>query len=182
MADCRIEPLSETHDRVGFRCGVEALDRYLHQQARQDLRRHLAAVFVLCAADSVEVLGYYTLSTTAIEAADLPPEITRRLPRYPHFPAALLGRLAVDQGVRGQGLGERLLVDALGRTMRRELASMAVVVDAIDEVAARFYMRYGFQRFAGRPSRSSCRRRSSRVILSANHSTWRSLLHWAGKL
>ena len=38
----RIERLAKHHDRSGFRCGSEALDRYLQQQARQDADKHAA--------------------------------------------------------------------------------------------------------------------------------------------
>jgi predicted GNAT family N-acyltransferase len=141
-ADLRIEPLARTHERAGFNSGAEELDRYLKDQAGQDARRRVGAVFVASAAE--RVVGYYTLSAAALELADLPEELARRLPRYPHIPATLLGRLAVDLSWRGTRLGERLLVDALLRSLRSEIASYAVVVDARDEAAASFYRRYGF--------------------------------------
>ena len=150
MADERyhIEPLGSRHDRAAFACGVEALDRYLHQQAGQDMRRRLAAVFVLDDALENTIAGYYTLSATAILATGLPPDVTRKLPRYPHLPAVLLGRLAVDSRYRGRGFGEILLVDALRRALASsaEIAAMAVIVDAKDDDARRFYERYGFRR------------------------------------
>lgn len=149
----RIDRLLSTHDRSTFNSGVPALDRYLQQQAGQDLRWHLAAVFVVCPADTSEVLGYYTLSATSVEAAALPETLTRRLPRYPVLPAVLLGRLAVDRAMQGRHLGQLLLQDALRRSFRSEVAAMLVVVDAIDEAAARFYEHYGFQRFPHQTSR-----------------------------
>ena len=42
-----IQPLTKEHNRLSFHCGSEALDHYLQKQASQDLRRYLAAVFVL---------------------------------------------------------------------------------------------------------------------------------------
>ena len=36
-----IEPLKPTHDRTGFQSGVEALDRYLKKQAKQDIKRRM---------------------------------------------------------------------------------------------------------------------------------------------
>ena len=141
--DLRIEPLARAHARADFNSGAEELDGYLRDQAGQDIRRRVAAVFV--AIDANRVVGYYTLSAAAIELADLPEDLAHRLPRYPHVPATLLGRLAIDNSWQGKGLGERLLIDALMRSLRSAIASYAVVVDARDEAAASFYSRYGFQ-------------------------------------
>jgi GNAT superfamily N-acetyltransferase len=151
----RIEPLSPSHNRAAFACGNEALDRYLHAQAGQDVLRKIAAVFVLNDTEANVVAGYYTLSATAIAPTDLPAEMTKKLPRYPALPAVLLGRLAVDMGYRSRRFGELLLLDALRRAEAHsaEVAAMAVVVDAIDDAARSFYERYGFERFEDEPYR-----------------------------
>lgn len=101
------------------------------------------------------VVGYYTLSSFTVVLQDLPEELARRLPRYPNVPATLLGRLAVAESRQGEGLGETLLVDALERAaaVSEEVASAAVVVDAADEDAARFYERFGFLSLPRRPAR-----------------------------
>lgn len=140
-----IEPLREEHDRAGFSCGVEPLDRYLRKQATQDVKKHVAVVFILTP-DGQTVAGFYTLSQYAVELDVIPKEIAKKLPKYPLVPATLLGRLAVSAMFRGQRLGERLLMDALHRSFNasRQLASAAVVVDAKDESAAAFYKRYAF--------------------------------------
>lgn len=132
MADPIIEPLSREHDRSSFSSGIQELDEYLQKRANQDKRRKIAAPFVLVHQDSPRVLGYYTLSAFAIKLAELPSHLARRLPRYPMVPATLVRRLAVDQGCRGQGFGELLLMDALYRswTHADEIATYAVVVDA----------------------------------------------------
>lgn len=106
----------------------------------------MAAPFVLVLPDGA-IAGYYTLSSTSVKLADLPAEIARRLPRYPLVPATLLGRLAVDLRYRGGGYGRYLLADALGRIVRSEIASFAVIVEAKDEAARRFYERESFLRF-----------------------------------
>jgi GNAT superfamily N-acetyltransferase len=144
-----IEPLGSEHDRAAFSCGVAALDRYLQQQAGQDARRHVAAPFILRAAGSPRIIGYYTLSSFTVQATDLPPDLAKQLPRYPELPAILLGRLAVDRRFAGQGHGKVLLIDALRRSLEysRQVAAMAVVVDAKDDDARTFYERYGFQCF-----------------------------------
>lgn len=139
-----VEPLDAQHNRSDFECGVEPLDRYLKQQASQDMRRKIAALFVLVDQDIDSIAGYYTLAATAIRLAELPPEITKKLPKYPLVPATLLGRLAVDQRYQGQGVGSFLLMDALRRSFNSEIASMAVVVDAKDDKARDFYEHHQF--------------------------------------
>jgi predicted GNAT family N-acyltransferase len=140
-----VEPLGDHHRRAAFSCGVEQLDRYMHKQAMQDLKRHAAVPFVLTD-DGNTIAGYYTLSQFAVELDTVPEDVAKRLPRYPMVSTTLLGRLAVSQSYRGLGLGEMLLMDALRRSlhMSRQIASAAVVVDAIDEVAVSFYKKYSF--------------------------------------
>jgi GNAT superfamily N-acetyltransferase len=146
----RVEPLGSHHDRASFSSGVEPLDRYLRSQAGQDARKNMAAPFVLVLPDGA-IGGYYTLSATAVKLADLPDQTVRRLPRYPLVPATLLGRLAVDRRFQGKGYGRFLLADALYRVARSEIASFAMIVDAKDEAARRFYERESFLPFADQP-------------------------------
>jgi GNAT superfamily N-acetyltransferase len=70
----------------------------------------------------------------------------KTLPKYPEYPATLIGRLAVDEGYQGLGLGKRILIDALGRALvgSRTVASYAVITDAKNEQAQAFYSRFGF--------------------------------------
>nr|WP_276556855.1 GNAT family N-acetyltransferase [Rhodoblastus acidophilus] len=146
----RVESLGPQHDRSGFACGVEPLDRYFQTQAGQDARKKMAAPFVLVLKDG-GIAGYYTLSSTAIRLPELPEATVRKLPRYPLVPATLLGRLAVDQRHHGRGYGRFLLADALHRAVRSEVASFAVIVDAKDESARRFYARESFLPFRDQP-------------------------------
>lgn len=151
-----IEPLSGGHNRADFSCGNAALDRYLKEQAGQDLRRGCATPFVLISEPGdTTILGYYTLSSYGIDVGDLPVELARKLPRYPLVPATLLGRLAVDRSFQGQGVGEFLLMDALHRALVQsdEIAAAAVVVDAIDAGAIKFYRHFGFIVFPAVASR-----------------------------
>lgn len=141
-----IQPLAVGHDRPGFHCGVASLDDYIHKQASQDVKRRISRVFV--AAETVRpsvIAGYYTLSSLSIDLGQLPEGLARRLPRHP-IPAALLGRLAVAQAARGQGVGKMLLADAVRRTLAvgEEIGIYALVVDAIDESAQAFYEQFGF--------------------------------------
>jgi ribosomal protein S18 acetylase RimI-like enzyme len=145
-----VAPLAADHDRSQFSSEVEALDRYLRTQATQDIRRHLANCFVASPADSMSVVAYYTLSSASVALTELPPEQAKRLPRYPLVPAALIGRLAVDRHYRGRGLGAALLFDAVARAARSEAAVHAIIVDAKDDTAARFYRHHGFLALASR--------------------------------
>jgi len=112
----------------------------------------LAAPFVLVLPDGT-VAGYYTLSSISVRLEDLPEQTARKLPRYPLVPATLLGRLAVDRGQQGKGYGRFLLADALYRAARSEIASFAVIVDAKDDSACRFYERESFLPFPDQPSK-----------------------------
>ena len=152
LAAIRIEPLGPGHDRSAFSCGVPVLDRYLREQAGQDARRRVAAPFV-ASTDGMNVLGFYTLSATSIQLAEIPVALVKKLPRYPRLPATLLGRLATDLSARGVGLGRLLLVDAIARAVRSEIASFALMLDAKDETAASFYERESFIRLPGTPIR-----------------------------
>lgn len=146
----RFELLGKQQDRTVFSCGDEALDRYLRQQARQDMEKHVAPVFVLIHTSTSQLAGFYTLSAFSIRSSELPGDVARRLPRYPMIPVTMLGRLAVDQRYRGQNLGGVLLFDALrrARDVSRTVASVAVIVDAKNDSARSFYEHYEFQRFA----------------------------------
>jgi predicted N-acetyltransferase YhbS len=121
-----IEPLNPTHDRTGFQCGIEALDRYLKKQAKQDIKRRISRVFVASKPDNPKtVIGYYTLSTLSIELNQLPEKLARKLPRHP-VPAALIGRLAVSNAAQGQGVGKTWLWMRLTTTPEDSMNNLAL--------------------------------------------------------
>jgi GNAT superfamily N-acetyltransferase len=151
----RIESLRKNHDRALFFCGSATLDRYLLQQARQDIEKRVAAPFVLIEPPALRVLGYYTLSASLVNTNELPDTMAKKLPRYPQLPVTLLGRLAVDQNMKGKGLGQFLLLDALRRSLEAagDIAAMAILVDAKDEAAAAFYRHFSFLPLQQQPRR-----------------------------
>ena len=111
--------LDRSLNRAGFRCGVEALDRYLQKQASQDVKSKVCACYIMLAAeDAIDLVGYYTFSATSLQLGGVSQEIKKRLPRYPLMPAILIGRLAISEEHKGKGLGAALLVDALTRAER----------------------------------------------------------------
>ena len=145
-----IEPLG-AQDRSAFACGAAPLDRYLREQASQDVKRFLASCFVAVETATNTIAGFYTLAATSIQADELPPDLLKRLPRYPLLPAALVGRLAIDQRFHRKGLGGALLADAALRVLKGDVKALAIIVEAKDENAVAFYRLQGFQPFASRP-------------------------------
>lgn len=149
-----IEPLAKHHDRGSFSSGESEIDEWFRTRASQDAKRNVARIFVAIE-PTLGVVGFYSLSSFTIGIGDLPPEMARKLPRYGAIPAALIGRLARDLRVRGKGVGELLLADAVRRILgaAASLAVFAIVVDAKNEQAAAFYRAFGFIPFPGRPLR-----------------------------
>ncbi len=145
-ADWLIEPFDKKrHKRADFSCGNDGLDKYLHQHASPALRYRTAAVFVILRPDDEVVRGYYTLSNTTIQPADLPDDQRRRF-RVDPVPATLLGRLAVDSGFQRMGLGRKLLYNAFARAEKLSLesGSEAIVVNSIDSYSRNYYLQRSF--------------------------------------
>lgn len=136
--------LQKAHDRAAFDCGEPSLNLYLQRYARQNAEAGFGLTFVAVApSEPTQILGYYTLSASRIERADVPPAL--KLPPYP-APTLLLARLAIDKRAQGYGLGARLLEDVLqrARALAREAGICGVEVDALHDNAAAFYARFGF--------------------------------------
>jgi predicted GNAT family N-acyltransferase len=144
---------SRKHSRSSFCCGEESLDNYIRKQASQDLKKRVSTVFVLTNEPETDILAYYTLSSYSVNVTALAEDVSKRLPRYPILPATLLGRLAVDNNQKGNGLGELLLIDALKKSLdtATQVASLAVIAEALNEKALSFYTKYGFRQFNQEP-------------------------------
>jgi GNAT superfamily N-acetyltransferase len=110
------------------------------------MEQRIAAVWVLYDPERVRIEGYYSLSAVGVEREGLPPEVTHRTAQCEVYSATLIGRLAADQDYAGQRIGERLLHDALARSVKasRQVASLAVVTDAKNRDVQLFYQHYGF--------------------------------------
>ena len=146
MSAWTVQRLSRSHDRSVFDCGQPMLNDWLKSRAGQFDRRDLSRTFVATRPDESVVYGYYAVSSHRVLYEDLPASETKGLPRL-DVPVVLLGRLAVDKTFHGQGLGASLLVDALRRAVQisEQVGIRAVEVDAIDEVARQFYLKFGFR-------------------------------------
>lgn len=142
----QIESLGKRHDRTGFSCGDSELDEWFRRRSSQDVKRNVARVFVAVDPD-LGVTGFYSLSSFTLSIDDIPEELARKLPRYGAIPAALIGRLATDLKVRRKGVGKLLLADGIRRILSasEKIAVFAIVVDAKNEEAARFYQGFGFR-------------------------------------
>lgn len=138
------EPISKYHTRSEFSCGKPQLDEYLHRFARQNDEKNISKTFV-AVDDEGKVFGYYSLCSATIEFEEVPENIKKNLPQYP-IPAALIARLAVDRALHGQGLGAKLIINALQRiaSVSEELAVKVVLVDAMDDEAREFYKHFSF--------------------------------------
>ncbi len=145
MTNWREEPIRRHHDRKNFDCGERDLNEYLSRYARQHHESGGAKTFVAVSpVQPGRVLGYYTISPGALEFARVPAYLTKKLGRY-DVPVFRLGRLAIDQSVQGRGLGGDLLLAAGERALAvaAEVGGMALAIDAKDENAARWYLRFG---------------------------------------
>jgi len=109
----------------------------------------MGRTFVVTRPSDQAVLGYYTLAAGAVAFENLPPHISHKLPKH-SIPVVHLGRLAVDERARGQGLGKLLLMDGLHRSLRisEQAGIFAVEVFALDNDARQFYLKYGFTSLA----------------------------------
>jgi GNAT superfamily N-acetyltransferase len=139
------EPIAKHHDRNGFDCGVPELNLYLARFARQNHEAGGAKTFVAVGSPGTRaILGFYSISPGAIEFGRVPGKLTKKLGRY-DVPVFRLGRLAVDHSSQGRGLGAELLVAAGARALAvaAEVGGVALAIDAKDQRAAEWYMRFG---------------------------------------
>ncbi|ESZ23620.1 GNAT family N-acetyltransferase [Mesorhizobium sp. L2C084A000] len=135
-------PLAENHDLDLFRSGTESLDQWLRVRARANQVSGASRTYVV--AEDARVVGYYCLSSGGLDLAQAPGAIRRNMPDP--IPMVVLGRLAVDAGWQGKGLGAALLQDAVLRAGRAAtiLRIRGIFVHAISDEAKAFYEHYGF--------------------------------------
>ncbi|URL05614.1 GNAT family N-acetyltransferase [Avibacterium sp. 21-595] len=137
-------------DRKSFCSLSPELNRYFYTQASQDERKELSKCFVLIHQKQAKIIGYYTLSATAINVSDIPKTQIKQEIRYPNIPAALIGRLAVDEQFVGCDYGKFLIADAISKIKESKLAVAVLLVQAKDEQATAFYHKLGFITFLER--------------------------------
>lgn len=137
------EPISEEHDLSRFCCGKPALDQWLKTRSLSNARKGFTSVVVVH--DDGRVVGYYGLAPTAVASSALPRSIRTGQPPEP-VPCLLLGHLATDLEYSGRGIGTGLLKHAYRRCVQAAdlIGGRALVVNAIDDEAAKFWLRQEF--------------------------------------
>ena len=140
------EPLGPNHVLEGFDCGRASLNVWLARYARQADAGGSARTYVVVDEQQKRVVGYHALAVAALEHEAATARIVMGMPQYP-IPVVLLARLAVDVSVAGRGLGGWLLRDAMMRTLvaAEAIGVRAMLVHAIDQEAAGFYLRHGLE-------------------------------------
>lgn len=166
----RLERLGPHHDVLRFASGQDELDSWLRRYALAAQQMDSARTFLLVHGGREagnRVAGYFSLTMGSVLRAEAPPKLVRGLPAYP-VGMVLLARLAVDRGEQGKGLGGLLLAEALRKAVAAGEAAAArlVVVDAIDDQAAKFYAHHGFTPAPGHPLRLYRRMKDIRASLS----------------
>lgn len=147
MSQFEFHTLDKSFNRNSFDCGSQELNSFLRTKARQNQSVNFNRTFVAIARGDTNktILGYYSLSMGDITLTSLPEDLIKKLPKHP-APVARMGRLAVDNSTKGQGLGKLLLVDAMKRilTASELIGVYALLVDAKNDSAKNFYLKYGF--------------------------------------
>lgn len=143
----REEPIAKSHDRKSFDCGDDAMNDFLRRFARQSHEQNASKTF--CTIDEAapgRILGFYTITPSAVSHADVPAAMTRGLAQH-EVSGFRLARLATDMTVTGQGLGGQLLAAAALRCLRitTEVGGVLLIIDAKSERAASWYASYGAQ-------------------------------------
>lgn len=138
-----VEKLSPDFNVSQFSCGKPVLDEWLRKYALTNQRSGMAQTYVVHR--EMRVVGYYAISAGSVSRDFVPARIAKGVPNHP-IPVALLARLAIDQTVQGQGLGEALLKDAMLRIHQAAdiLGVRAILVYALDEEARAFYEKFDF--------------------------------------
>lgn len=154
MSNFEFHNLDKSFDRALFECGSPELNDFIKAKARQNQAANFNKTFVAIQSgdNAKRVLGFYSLSMGEVDLSSLPEAMQKKLPKHP-VPVARMGRLAVDNSTKGQGLGKLLLVDAMKRvkSASAEVGVYALLVDAKDDSAKTFYKKYGFIELADEP-------------------------------
>lgn len=141
-------PLTPDDDLDPFDCGVESLNGWLKQHALRAQAQDVTRTFVWTEFHSSRAVAYHSMSPTQVVRTDVTAGLAGGNAVIPAF---LIGRLALDKSLHGQGLGSQLLIDALWKVCSASQygGGRLIVVDPIDDVAAAFYARHDFQRVQG---------------------------------
>jgi ribosomal protein S18 acetylase RimI-like enzyme len=156
LSRVRIEPLDRRkHDRAAFSCGEERVDNFLQKTAARQQDEDHTRVNVACLDSSDTVIGFYALNSHAIDVQTLPDVVRKKLPNYRSISAVYLSVVGVHVGHQKRGLGRFLMADALTRCVgvADQIGVHFVVLDALNERAAKLYRELGFVDLPGHEPR-----------------------------
>ncbi|EOK0849810.1 GNAT family N-acetyltransferase [Escherichia coli] len=138
------EPLHAGHILTPFCCSVDSMDNWLKQRAMKNQVTGASRTFVCCDSDS-NVLAYYSLTSSGVTTNAAPGRFRRNMPDP--IPVVVLRRLAVDQSLRGQGVGRALIRDAGLRVIQvaETIGIRGMLVHALSDEARYFYLKEGFE-------------------------------------
>lgn len=138
------QPLGAEHHLDDFDCGKPALNEWLVRHARQAQGSGSAKTYVV--ADGDRIVGYYSLTVGQVDTLEAPERVRKGMARYP-IPVVILARLAVSTSDQGRSIGRGMLQDAIRRSLiiAEQAGIRALLTHPIDEEAARFYERFGFE-------------------------------------
>ena len=140
-----VELLDKHHNRNSFDCGNEALNNFLKRTARQHIQKGISRTFVLVDTDQPEIiLSFFSLTLCEVRVEKLPPKFAKKYPSK--VPGVKLARLAVSKLYQRQGIGEIMMIEAMKRALivAENAGGIGLFVDAKDETAKTYYLRYGF--------------------------------------
>jgi GNAT superfamily N-acetyltransferase len=134
--------LTVDHQTVGFDCGIDSLNEWLNRRAMKNEYGGGSRTYVVC--HGKQVVGYYAVAAGSVAHGDVPGRVRRNMPDP--IPALILGRLAVDQGRHGAGIGQGLLKDAVARSINvsQQIGARVLIVHALSNKAEAFYLKHGF--------------------------------------
>jgi len=137
------EPIHAGHSLEAFCCGVDSMDSWLKQRALKNQFSGASRTFVCC--ENSEVMAYYSLASSAVTTSNATGRFRRNMPDP--VPVVILGRLAVDKSLHGQGVGRALVRDAGMRVIQvaETIGIRGMLVHALSDEAREFYLRVGFE-------------------------------------
>lgn len=140
----RPRAIRPTDDCGTFNCGEQTLDQWLQNRAKRNELGGASRTFVTVDAERGVVVGYYCISASSLRQEDATGALRRNMPDP--IPVILIGRLAVDSSVKGEGIGASLLREAVLKSFEvsQIIGARAILVHALSDAAVDFYTKFGF--------------------------------------
>lgn len=139
-----IEEITRQHARKTFDCGVDELNQFLRHQARQKTAKQISKTYIARkSSDPTDIIGYHTLTGYSVTT----PPTHKNYEKYPHpLNAVKLARIAVSLSHQKQHVGEKLLIDAIYRTVlvAEQISAIGLYVDPKTPEVIPFYQQYEF--------------------------------------